>query len=359
MLPTEAPIDGEFAWLSYEGHWGERRPIFNDGPTGPAAKDQWSAPLDWIEEQGRDSAVEIPFGGSTATDAFCDLSREASMALLQLLDHPVRFAVFTVVGFVLLVVVVRYSSRGLLRAAAATYRHHPARLLQIGGALVGGAILTAVVQWFVLRHTSIGDALDVLGDDSLWAVPVLAATAALVVLPIMAWVLAATVELVMGAERGGSIPGRWWLPRVPRATFGAALVLVVALGAASIVLLLLPVAAVVAGRWLVAPVACADGGVGVRAGMRRSAALLHGQRLRAIGLLFTLSLILASTGLLGALLLTLTDASFNVAGIVVTLAAVVVVPYVALVLTHFYAHLTTPPPPAVENSVLNQSQGQI
>ena len=92
----------------------------------------------------------------------------------------------------------------------------------------------------------------------------------------------------------------------------------------------------------------------------RSAALLHGQRLRAIGLAFTLALILASTGLLGALLLVLTNVSFNVAGIVVTLAAVVVVPYIALVLTHLYAQLTTPTsdPRSVGNSVLNQSQGQ-
>ena len=75
VLPTEAPVDGEFAWLSYEGHWGERRPMFNDGPTGPALKDQWNAPLDWIEEEGRDGAVAVPFGGSPATDAFCDISR--------------------------------------------------------------------------------------------------------------------------------------------------------------------------------------------------------------------------------------------------------------------------------------------
>ena len=75
VLPTEAPADGEFAWLSFEGHWGERRPMFNDGPTGPAMKDQWNAPLDWIEEEGRDGAVALPFGGSPATDAFCDISR--------------------------------------------------------------------------------------------------------------------------------------------------------------------------------------------------------------------------------------------------------------------------------------------
>ncbi len=77
--------------------------------------------------------------------------------------------------------------------------------------------------------------------------------------------------------------------------------------------------------------------------MRRSVALLRGHRLRGIGLLITLALILTATGVLGAALLVLTSISFPLAGLVVTLAAVVVVPYVALVLAQFYVQLTGGP----------------
>ncbi len=247
VLPTEVPFDGEFAWLSYEGHWGERRPMFNDGPTGPALKDQWNAPLDWIEEEGRDGAVAVPFGGSPATDAFCDISRTASQALLRFLDHPVRFGIVFALAVIALVAIVRYSSRGLLGAAADTYRRNPARILQIGGAILFAGAVTLAVHWLVVRYTPVDDVLDVLGDDSPWAAPFLAAIAAIVTFPVMAWVLAATVELVVDTDRKGDRrPGSWWMPKAALATFVASFVLVITFGVGTIVLLLLPL--VVADR---------------------------------------------------------------------------------------------------------------
>jgi len=341
VLPTEAPVDGEFAWLSYEGHWGERRPMFNDGPTGPALKDQWNAPLDWIEEEGRDGAVAVPFGGSPATDAFCDISRTASQALLRFLDHPVRFGIVFALAVIALVAIVRYSSRGLLGAAAHTYGRNPARVLQIGGAILFAGAFTLAVHWLVVRYTPVDNVLDVLGDDSPWAAPFLAAIAAIVTLPVMAWVLAATVELVVDTDRHGDRrPGSWWMPKAAFATFVASFVLVITFGVGTIVLLLLPLVALIASRWLVAPVVCADEVVPARAGLRRSAELLRGSRLRALGLAITLGLVLTVPSIVGALLLVLTSVSFAVASVIVTLCAVVLVPYVALVLVHFYVELT-------------------
>ena len=341
VLPTEVPVDGEFAWLSYEGHWGERRPMFNDGPTGPALKDQWNAPLDWIEEEGRDGAVAVPFGGSPATDAFCDISRTASQALLRFLDHPVRFGIVFALAVIALVAIVRYSSRGLLGAAAHTYRRNPARILQIGGAILFAGAVTLAVHWLVVRYTPVDNVLDVLGDDSPWAAPFLAAIAAIVTFPVMAWVLAATVELVVDTDRKGDRrPGSWWMPKAALATFVASFVLVITFGVGTIVLLLLPLVALIASRWLVAPVVCADQVVPARAGLRRSSALLRGSRLRAIGLAITLGLVLTVPSIVGALLLVLTGVSFALASVIVTLCAVVLVPYVALVLVHFYAQLT-------------------
>ena len=77
--------------------------------------------------------------------------------------------------------------------------------------------------------------------------------------------------------------------------------------------------------------------------MRRSRHLIRGHGWRAFGLVLTLALVAASAGVAGALVLLLTSASFVVASFVVALAAVVLVPYIALVLAHFYDDLTTPP----------------
>jgi hypothetical protein len=73
LLPDVVPERGEFAWLSYTGHWGEREKGFNNGPTGPVTKTQWSQPLTWMEQQ-RSTSARLPGGsilGPQVTSAFC------------------------------------------------------------------------------------------------------------------------------------------------------------------------------------------------------------------------------------------------------------------------------------------------
>ena len=49
----DVPTDGSFAWLSYLGHWGEKAPSFDNGPTGPITKTQWDEPVQWVDDEGR------------------------------------------------------------------------------------------------------------------------------------------------------------------------------------------------------------------------------------------------------------------------------------------------------------------
>ena len=316
--------------------------MFNDGPTGPALKDQWNAPLDWVEEEGRDGAVAVPFGGSPATDAFCDISRTASQALLRFLDHPVRFGI--VFAFAVIApgghrpLLIAWTARCCGAHLWAESGPHPAdrRRDPVRRAF------TLAVHWLVVRYTPVDDVLDVLGDDSPWAAPFLAAIAAIVTLPVMAWVLAATVELVVDTDRHGDRrPGSWWMPKAAFATFVASFVLVLAFGVGTIVLLLLPLVALIASRWLVAPVVCADEVVPARAGLRRSARAAPWEP--AAGASASRSRWASCSPCRASserYSLVLTSVSFAVASVIVTLCAVVLVPYVALVLVHFYVELT-------------------
>jgi hypothetical protein len=76
LLPAEVPASASapFAWLGYDGHWGQKESGPNTGPTGPNAKDQWTKPVSWSEDEWRKSSTEVPlhstFGPST-TDFFC------------------------------------------------------------------------------------------------------------------------------------------------------------------------------------------------------------------------------------------------------------------------------------------------
>jgi hypothetical protein len=73
FVPTHAGTGGHFAWLTYEGRWGQKEKGFNNGPTGPATKGRWLEPFAWMEEI-RTTSPTLPVGsvlGPTVTKAFC------------------------------------------------------------------------------------------------------------------------------------------------------------------------------------------------------------------------------------------------------------------------------------------------
>lgn len=73
LVPTFPTATGHFKWLTYFGHWGQKEPGFNNGPTGPLTKTQWLEPFTWMEGQ-RTTSPRLPGGsivGSTVTSAFC------------------------------------------------------------------------------------------------------------------------------------------------------------------------------------------------------------------------------------------------------------------------------------------------
>ncbi len=105
LLPDHVSgADDPFAWLSFQGRWGERQPSFNNGPTGPTTKDQWAHPIDWMETEGRTSSVSIPEAGTAVTDFFCRASTRGSLLFIAFLDRPylIALAVVIVVGLIVL-----------------------------------------------------------------------------------------------------------------------------------------------------------------------------------------------------------------------------------------------------------------
>jgi hypothetical protein len=62
-----------FAWLAFDGRWGQKEPGANDGPGGPNTKSRWMHPFDWQDDL-RHTSIEVPAGGSvgqSVTEAFC------------------------------------------------------------------------------------------------------------------------------------------------------------------------------------------------------------------------------------------------------------------------------------------------
>ena len=96
LLPDQPTgSDDPFAWLAFNGRWGERQASPNNGPTGPLSKPRWSAPVDW-QEGLRDTSFVVP-GGSAAPppviETFCTVVGKGSVAVHQLHGQSAEGAV--------------------------------------------------------------------------------------------------------------------------------------------------------------------------------------------------------------------------------------------------------------------------
>ncbi len=103
-LPDRVPTSGPFAWLSYDGRWGEREKGYNNGPTGPATKTVWVEPFAWMADQ-RSTSPRLPAGsivGPQVTGVFCGAVAGASELIN--LDAKSRPAAVATIALVLLVI---------------------------------------------------------------------------------------------------------------------------------------------------------------------------------------------------------------------------------------------------------------
>lgn len=355
VLPS--PAAGDFAWLGFTGRWGQNAPSFNNGPTGPSTKTQWVHPVTWQEEQGRPDAVDLPPVGGPATTGFCSLTEAGSLLFIQFLDSPWRVIGLVLVLLVLLVVVVvrtDFFDRG------DPSLDRPRKAGQIAVAALGllrrrlGAFWVPVLVIVVTVTANLAldrllvrarpgeDLTDVDGlAENVLGVG-LALLVSFVLLPVVAMAMATTVEIVDAMARGQEIDSVTAFRRVlvhPGGWF-------VAIGVYVVVTLLaatwwlLPVALFLLARWAVALPATELEDEGVRAGLRRSASLTKGRRIRSMlvgGFLVWLAFSLPDG--VGAVFLLVTGWPFFVTDLISVVVAAFLIPAASIGLTLLYYDL--------------------
>ncbi len=346
----------DFAWLSFAGRWGQQAPSFNNGPTGPATKTQWSHPVSWQLEQGRDSAVALPTVGGPSVKTFCNLTRTGSLLFVQVLDSPaIVIGVLIALVALIALIVARTDWRHagveldqerkagqMVVAALGVLRRRP-MALWLPAVVVGVAsAITLGLQKWLLRAQPGVDITDVdglthnlLGVGGALAVQVL-------LLPLVAFAMAASVEIVDGIAGHVEIDGVTAVRRVlahPGGWLAAFSVYVVVAGLA-ISVWLLPVGLYLMARWGVSLPATALDDRGVRNGLRTSARLTSGRRLRtALLLLFLVWFGFALPAGVGAIALLLTGWPFWVTNAISIVLSSALVPATAIGLTLLYYDL--------------------
>ena len=173
--------DDDLAWLAFDGRCGEVRFGPFSGPTGPATKDRWDAPVDWHDDL-RSASVVVPAGDGAAAgvvNTFCAAVERGSSLLIVVSENPVVLLIVVailagVIGWLLrrtdwgivdpLPIVRRRRAGQLLRAAGRLYRSN-VRLFAVSGLIyIPLALVVAVIVWLVAQIPLVGALLESEGE---------------------------------------------------------------------------------------------------------------------------------------------------------------------------------------------------
>ena len=345
----------EYPWIGFEGRWGELRPAFFNGPTGPNLKAQWTEPITW-SEGWRSRSYTVPGGsifGTTATDFFCGAVGQGSSALVRLVDQPLVFTVVVALLVLFLIFlltrthwrpsaplhVARRRAWGqILSASGRMYATRFGLFAGMGLVFIPILLIVSLLQALVLHATSIfglqtGGGSGVLG----FVILVVGTTLTLLGLGIVQAATArALVEIDAGRPTG--------VVHAYRLAADIVAPLLVALVVAAVVVsllassfFLLPIAVWLAGRWcLIAPVIELES-TGALEGLRRSGRLVRGHWLKVASLIVVGgALALAIGPLIGALLILVTGAPFWLVNVISGFIYAVTMPFVAVTSVYVY-----------------------
>ena len=362
LLPDVVPSSAgaPYAWLAFEGRWGQEESGINDGPTGPASKPQWSAPIQWAVGL-RNTSVELPGGrtfGVSVGNFFCGAVTGGAAILDWSLIHPLPF-------IVLLLLVLG----ALLGAASATTWRppdpHPLRRRRQGGQIfratrrvyaqnlpifaAAGAIFVpvylaaATIQWVVFHLSGIAPLIALDGRHG-------AVTALLAILiggvgGLFASVIATAVVAVILDEidAGRLILAGQAYRRVLRRLRPLTRGMVTEVGTVTLLTITvvgIPFAIDRFVRWSLFAEACMLDDLSATDSLRRSSLLVRGHWWRTLGFTALVDILAILSGpLIGVGLLLLTDHSLNFINLAAALVYTLTVPYAAIQLTLYYFDL--------------------
>ena len=303
LLPTSTPTSANdaYAWLAYAGRWGQRAPTFNNGPTGPATKAQWSSPVTWVEDTGRPGSVALPPVPGIAADGFCGMVGGGSKLFLEVLERPLVVAAFAGAAVILVGAAVRrtrWRARDRDDPHAVDRERHTGQilvdqvrvavrlrhqLLPVSLALFAVVVLATYARQWAVRPGEDSSFTEVNGSAHS-VIPVAAGLAAwLMLFVVQACCVAVVLDVLGAAAQGRSLSVLEGARRlVERPT--AALVYVLGSAALSVLFSsfwLAPLGLLLLSLWCVSFVAASQEGLGVRDSFARSQDLTRTRRLKS------------------------------------------------------------------------------
>jgi hypothetical protein len=345
-----------FPWIGFAGRWGELRPAFFNGPTGPNLKEQWTEPIRWAAGW-RTRSYTVPVGsalGGGATSFFCTAVAGGSTALIRLVDRPLELSL-VLAGLALLAVILlsratwrpaaplriarRRAWGQILASAGRMYMRRIVLFVGIGILLIPIALVITALQAVVLHATSVVGIQTAGENRGIVAFFVLAIGTALTLLG-LGLVQAACARALVEIDRGRPVSaiGAYRLAAGSiKPLFGALLIASAAVSLLASSIFLLPVGIWLAGRWaLIAPVIELEDVSALRA-LRRSGELVRRRWIKVASLIVVGGALVIVVGpLIGVLLILATSAPFWLVNVIAGVVYAVAMPFVALTTAYVY-----------------------
>jgi hypothetical protein len=361
LLPDfPSSASAPYAWLAFQGRWGQKEPGINNGPTGPATKPQWFAPVEWGDGL-RDTSVELPGGrtfGVSVGSFFCGAVTAGATVLNWSLIHPVPFVVALLLVVCALFGAVlattwrppaprplrrRRHCGQIFRATSRAYVRNLLTFIAAGAIFVPVYLAAAGIQWVVFHLSSAAPLVALDGRHG-------AVTALLAVLigsvgglfasVITTGAVAVILEEIDAGRRilAGQAYGR--VLRRLRPLLRGMLTELVTVILLTITVVGIPFAIHRFVRWSLFAQACVLDDLPATESLRRSSELVRGQWWRTFGFTALVDVLAVLSGpLFGVGLLLLSDDSLNFINLAAALVYTVTVPYAAIQLTLYYFDL--------------------
>jgi hypothetical protein len=365
VIPVVKVVPPKYAktypWLDYAGHWGEQHSGFYNGPTGPNTKLQWTQPITWADTEWRDAAYAVPVadtGGPTATNFFCGAVAAGSNILTRVTNNPWPVVITLALLAALLLWLASRTRwepndplpvRGarswgqIVNAARVFYGGHLELIVRLGVLFLILGVATSIIQFGIYHLTGLSALLDVAGESNAFV----AGGAMLVgiVITALGLILTQTASALVLASYDDErqlrpldayrIALRRWRSLLAAFAFAVVVIGLLTLTGFGVVF-----AAWFLVRWSMFPQVIAIENRPWRDALRRSSQLVRGDWWRVAMLtLFVTLLTLALGPLIGAVMLLVSTASFNLVNLVAAIIYVFTLPFVAIATTYLYFDL--------------------
>ncbi|MGE3799154.1 MAG: hypothetical protein AB7G88_15095, partial [Thermomicrobiales bacterium] len=320
LMPQDIDPDGDFAWLLWNGRWGERQPWEFNGPRGPTGA-KWNAPVTWIDD-ARSFSLALPRSstiGPGPTSLFCSISEASGYALARLpgigqfLTAVIIAAV--VAPFILAALAFRYVVAGATLYFRNIHLFLVASVAVFAVASAANWIEQALIRWGagseLVRWTEDVSLVQFITGVGLGGFQQL--SLGLIVAPA---VIQVTYDLMRRDRTSWKAGWHTAIRRFPT-TVGAIALTVLVFLVLSSTIILFPLAVYLGVRWLFVAQAVIIDGAGAVNSRRRSAEIVSGHWITALGFAMLAVFLTGITGPLTAMiLLVLTSMSMNTAEII-------------------------------------------